>query len=496
MEAKLESNQQVFAAVVGPAGTGKSYLLKGLIELAKSKQLVVSKQAPSGVATTLIKGTTVHNFFALDIEYNSTLEEGTVQVAKVRKTDVIVIDEFSMLDSFLFRTAEGLCRKFSKKGMSRKPWGGRHVILLGDPAQLPAVGRRDIYGTTLWAKFSMLLLREIKRTTDPVLCSILSKIRLGICDEEVTQALESRLRPRDYSEVDLDKTVVICSTRDESNEINIACIALVEGAEVVFEAVDTDHHGHPLREADFERLQRSRERLPDRLVLKVGARVVLRRNLNIEGGWVNGTLAVVTRLHDACIVVQKLLTTAHKYPIPRFRQKIEVYGASYSIMRQQFPLQLAYGLTVHRVQGCTVHQIIVCLNDKFFESGQAYVALSRVRKLEDLVLWDFDPAAIKLSPFYKQLLDWCNYVDEIRPTPPLNVIDYPIKVTEDTEDVVPSEPGDGLPQQNPIPFASDDMDIDTEPKSKGKRGRPRKQPSQESNTLQQTKKRAPSEAYR
>ena len=85
----FESNKQLLAAIVGPAGTGKSYLLKGLIELAKSNKLIV---APSGGAANLIGGTTVHNFFGLDIEYNSSLEEGTVQVAKVRKTNVLVID--------------------------------------------------------------------------------------------------------------------------------------------------------------------------------------------------------------------------------------------------------------------------------------------------------------------------------------------------------------------------------------------------------------------
>lgn len=134
----------------------------------------------------------------------------------------------------------------------------------------------------------------------------------------------------------------------------------------------------------------------------------MRRNLDIEGGWVNGILAVVTHLHDNCIIVQKLTNPSHRHPIPRFRQRIEVHGASYSIMRQQFPLQLAYGVTVHRVQGATVQRAIVCLSEMFFETGQAYVALSRVRKLEDLVLWDFEPAAIKMLPFYRQLLEWCD----------------------------------------------------------------------------------------
>ena len=138
----------------------------------------------------------------------------------------------------------------------------------------------------------------------------------------------------------------------------IQCLERLQGNAVSYEACDTDYNGHDLRKADDERLQHCKDRLPDTLVLKVGARVVLRRNIDSDSGWVNGTLAVVTALTDNCIVVRKLTNTAHRYPVPRFRQKVEIRGASYSIMRQQFPIQLAYGVTVHRVQGCTVQKAI------------------------------------------------------------------------------------------------------------------------------------------
>ena len=481
VEGQFDQNKQIRAAIVGPAGTGKSYLLKGLIELAKSKGLVVSKLAPSGVAAHLIGGTTVHNFFVLDVDCNSTLENGTVQVAKLRKTDVLVIDEFSMLDYYLFRTAECLCRKFAKHRVSKFPWGGRHVIMLGDPAQLPAVSRRDIFGTKLWRTFTILLLREIKRCQDPVLSSVLSKVRMGVCDQEVTQVLRDRVKPRDIDSLELDRTVVICSTRSECEEINDLCIKRMDGNETVYEAIDTDHHGHPLREGDKQTVLKYRERLPDQLVLKVGARVVLRRNMNIEGGWVNGTLAVITSLHPSCIVVVKLANPTHKYPVPRFRQRIEIRGASYSILRQQFPLQLAYGVTVHRVQGCTVQKAVVCLGESFFASGQAYVALSRVRTLQDLVLWQFHPSAIFLHPFYLQLLKWCDAVDVVRPTPPTDVVEHP----ERNEDIFSNDP---IPEPNVIDDPKSgsikfSFDPSVDPKSsdaptKRGRGRPRKNKAQ------------------
>ena len=128
---------------------GQSYLLKGLIQLCKNKQLVVVKLGPSGVAAHLIRGTTIHNFFSLDVGCNSSLENGTVEVACLCKTDVLVIDEFSMLDYRLFYVAEGLCRKL-QKNMYPVILGEVDVMLLGDPAQLPAISRKDIFSTCLW----------------------------------------------------------------------------------------------------------------------------------------------------------------------------------------------------------------------------------------------------------------------------------------------------------------------------------------------------------
>ena len=164
-----------------------------------------------------------------------------------------------MLNFFLFRTAEGLCRKFTKKSSSSHPWGGRHAILLGDPAQLPAIGHRDVFGTQLWHTFSVLILREVKRATDPILSSVLLK---GICDKEVIQVLKSRLQPGNINNIELDRTVVICSTRAECDEINEECFEILNGNPVSYEAIDTDHNGHPLREADNRRLQHCREKLP------------------------------------------------------------------------------------------------------------------------------------------------------------------------------------------------------------------------------------------
>ena len=128
-------------------------------------------------------------------------------------------------------------------------------------------------------------------------------------------------------------------------------------------------------------------------------------------------------------------------------------------------------MTVHRVQGCTVQKAVVCLGEKFFASGQAYVALSRVRNLSDLVLWEFDPSAIHLEPFYQQLLQWCDNVDVIRPTLPTDVVEHP----ERSHDLLSNKPipepsmNDEQPKPGPRKCTAS-----TEIQPKRGRGRPRK----------------------
>ena len=291
-------------------------------------------------------------------------------------------------------------------------------MLFGDPAQLPPVSNTDIFNTRTWLNgFSVLQLKEIVRAKDPALSSALLKIREGIIDEEVASLLKSRLRPINIASVDLTRTVIICSRRKEVDEINAECLKHIEGTVHEYVAIDTDTNGQPLREADRQWLSRTAMRLPDVLTLKEGCRIILRRNLQITEGWVNGAMCEVLQMTPNCILVCKIGFPKDRYPVPRTKQKIDIKGASYSILRSQFPVQLAYAVTVHRVQGLTVDKAIVTLNHNFFASGQAYVALSRVRTLDSLTLWDYTPSAIKIAPYYKQLLQWCDYVDVIRSPP-------------------------------------------------------------------------------
>ena len=296
------------------------------------------------------------------------------------------------------------------------------MILLGDPAQLPAVSNRDIFSTDLWRTFDVLLLRGVNHAKDPQLQSLLEKVRIGVHDEKVERILSSRCKTEDIAKVDPNATVIICSKRKECTKFNTMCLEMLDGNSVHYEAIDTDHNGMPLRPTDKKRLERVSDRLPDELHLKVGARVLLRRNVNIEHGWVNRTIAQVVSLAQNCIVVCQVDKPKEQLPLPRFKQLITISGASYHIVRHQFPVLPGYAVTVHRVQGMTVKKAVVLLNKNFFESGQAYAALSWVRNLEDRTIWRYHHSAIYILDVYKQLLRWCDAQDAIRPPnlPPID----------------------------------------------------------------------------
>ncbi len=155
------------------------------------------------------------------------------------------------------------------------------------------------------------------------------------------------------------------------------------------------------------------ERLEDKLILKVGARVVLAKNVDVENGWLNGTLATVLKIHNNSVTIQNI-KNGRKTLITKARQNLGFKGCSAQFIQTQFPLILGWALTVHKVQGMTLERAYLQLNDSFFASGQAYVALSRVKTIENLHLLEYDRSAIYLEDYYRSLINWTKSVNLIR----------------------------------------------------------------------------------
>ena len=428
----LSSGQQVLTAIIGEAGTGKSYLLKGIVEHATQiLHMSTKKLATTGVAAHLIGGETLHHFFGMGIDAKSWLENGTIEYDMVNAADLIIIDEFSLLESKPFHAVNRLlCEMALTKNDQYKPFGGKNIILMGDPAQLPAI-QTDIFSSSLWRRFNIAILKDVKRQNNPKFQKLLSTVRLGSVTDEVDSILQSRvLNNCDIDKLDLENAAIICSLRRERNEWNNKFLATLKTDPVSFEAEDTDLQGRPLKDSDKLRITRyHKERLEDTLTLKIGARVVLTKNIDIQYGWTNGTLAIVTNIFKNSVTIQHLQTN-RKTVVTKTKQKLGFPGCSAKYIRQQFPLILGWALTVHKVQGMTLSRAYVQLSKSFFASGQAYVALSRVKTMEDLHLLQYDKRAIRLDPFYDKLLKWMTSVDVIS-NEQLPQVEYPERPKEE-----------------------------------------------------------------
>jgi len=414
MSMSQKPNSSILAAIVGQAGTGKSYLIQALEQHTSQHKIVLKKLATTGVAAYLIKGQTIHSFLKMDIECHSFLEPGLMEYQAVLDSQMIIIDEFGMLEMKVFLALDKLLRKIAIGKNHAKPFGGRHVILTGDPCQLPAI-EKDIFGSYLWEKFEVMVLKDVHRQKDPRLMQILNEVRFGYISEPSEELLKSRIiSDNDIQKLDPHDTTIIVSTRDERDKWNGIMLNKVEGEEYVFEAQDTDSTGKPLSDVEKERLKKyHRERLPDKLILKIGAKVLLTKNLDVENGWTNGTMATVIAITGDCIILEHV-TTKKRRAIGRVMQQLVIRGGIYTIIRCQLPCILGFAITTHKCQGMTLNKAYILLNKNFFASGQAYTALSRVRCLDDLFLLAYDREAIIMTDRVKWIMKDIIYKDILK----------------------------------------------------------------------------------
>ena len=415
----LATGQQVLTAIIGEAGTGNSYLRKGVVEHAVTVlHLTARKFVTTGVAAHFIGGETLHHVFQMDIHCKSRLESGTIEYDIISNTDVIVIDEFSLLEMRPFLTMDNILREIACTAeQQHKPFGGKHIILMGDPAHLPSIDQ-EIFDTHLWRKFDIVILKDVKRQEDETCQNILSTVRMGETNDEINSILRARLLPPDIdytkdATIDDAGAAISCSLRRERDVWNKRFLERIDAESHTFEAEDSDVTGNPLPEKDKHRSKWvHQERLEDSLTLKVSARVVLCRNIDMEHGWLNGTIAIVKSIHNKCITIEKI-KTGRRTGIIRMRQSLSFPGSSIQYFHTQVPLILGWALTEQKVQGMTLDRAYILLNRSFFASGLAYVALSRVKSLDKLHLIEYDPTALCLDTYYKSLLDWMKSVNRI-----------------------------------------------------------------------------------
>lgn len=386
----LKMGRNVF--ITGAAGSGKTYLLNEYISYLRGAGVGIGVTASTGIAATHMNGLTIHSWSGLGIKDNlnkyelQDLLEKPYLKKRFEEARVLVIDEISMLHHFRLDLLDRIARAFKK---NEEPFGGLQVVLCGDFFQLPPVSRygeppaRFAYHSAVWENLGIKVcyLEEQHRQSDHKYLEILNAIRDNNMTENILGRLQSRLEKKTDA-LEPTKLYSHNANVDAENERELAKIA---GELHVYEM---SHHG---RKPLVEILEKSCL-APAALRLKIGARVMFVKN-NFEEGYANGTLGVVEYCDRSKIRVR---TASGK--------TIEAEPATWVIEENgeikasliQYPLRLAWAITVHKSQGLSLDAAEIDLS-RSFEKGMGYVALSRVRSLAGLSLLGLNEMALKID---------------------------------------------------------------------------------------------------
>ncbi len=380
--------------LTGPAGTGKTYVLNQFIKLAKHEGKHVSVTATTGLAASHLGGTTIHSWSGIGVadylppNFAEHVTKGRRDI--IEKTDVLIIDEISMLHDYRLDMVDEACRLVRKN--PDEPFGGIQVILSGDFFQLPPVNRNDsrvggfVVNSQAWQELNPVIcyLDEQYRQSDDTLAEILTAMRSQDLRRRHVEALmeRSEFAPSEGSVYTELHTVNV--DVDAKNEARLDELG---GDELSYQQTTTGSDNY------VENLQRS-VLAPKILRLKKGALVMAVKN-SLDRKYVNGSLG---RVIDFDRVTD--------YPIVEFLNGKEVTmepdtwelrdGDKKRASITQIPLRLAWAITVHKSQGMTLDAALIDLRKAFVE-GMGYVALSRVRSLDTLYLAGINRMALQIS---------------------------------------------------------------------------------------------------
>jgi len=381
--------------VTGRAGTGKSTLLRYFLDHTRKKAVVL---APTGVAAVNVGGQTIHSFFGFrpDItpDQVSRLVLPGDRESVYRQVELIIIDEVSMVRADLLDCVDRFLRLNGPR--RNRPFGGVQMAFFGDLYQLPPVAtgpeRRalaELYENPYFysaralqdVELELVELEKVYRQTDPLFLEVLGAIRNGTVTDGHLEVLNRRCRP-DFEPGPDELYVQLTTTNHLAQAVNRAQLSRLPGRLYTFEGLLQGEFGGEHTPA------------PLRLQLKVGAQVMMVNN-DPEGRWVNGTVGrVVEVLDDPAepVVVAELEGGAQVEVAPYTWELFTFYVEGGQLRSRvvgrytQLPMMLAWAVTIHKSQGKTFDRVVIDVGRGAFAPGQVYVALSRCRTLEGIVL--------------------------------------------------------------------------------------------------------------
>lgn len=391
--------------LTGKAGTGKSTLLRYIAATTKKKHVIL---APTGIAAINAGGVTLHSFFKLpfhpllpnDTRYSvrnirNTLRYNGEKIKMLRELELIIIDEISMVRADIIDFIDKVLRVYCRN--MREPFGGKQMLFVGDIYQLEPVLKEEdrqllhnfyqgyfFFDAIVFRTFRLISieLRKVYRQSDPVFINILDHIRSNHATDADLALLNKRVTTNQVVPSDNEMRITLSTRRDTVDYINQQELAKLSGDTVVFTGIikgEFPENSLPT---------------PIKLEVKPGAQVIFIKN-DMSHRWVNGTLGTVTCIDKSKQIITVVTDDKKEYDVEpdqweniryHFNEKEQKIEDELIGTYIQFPLRLAWAITIHKSQGLTFKNVNIDFTGGVFAGGQTYVALSRCTSLEGINL--------------------------------------------------------------------------------------------------------------
>ena len=427
--------------ISGSGGVGKSHVISLLRHITikylrylphvTPSDLLCLTCAPTGTAAFNINGMTIHSAFLIPITMRTYQNLGTDTLNTLRNQlqhlKVVIIDEISMVSSTLLYYIHRRLQEIKGCQNNQSTFGDVTVIAVGDFYQLKPVKNSFVFELPndgyaalhdpLWYQFKFTELTQIMRQKDDKrFAELLNHVRTNSCTEEDIKLLESRSISADSTDYPFE-SLHVYTTWKNVNKYNAKMMSKLQGTVYTLKSIDTKIDTNSGVEVRFSNRASDTGGLLDELQLVAGCRVMLKYNIDVSDGLVNGATGKVLHIVLLANSVTTILVEFDNQEIGRRAKQESHFKQEYptavpisrvesrfnignrnaiSACRRQFPLVLAWATTIHKVQGLTTDNIVVSFQGAF-SAGQAYVALSRVKNLNGLHILDFDPKKIRVN---------------------------------------------------------------------------------------------------